>query len=173
MISNMRAVNRIIRKKMEKADCSVKNNIHSKKLSEREKPVEVNREDGGRVRKMKRLAELEGLQIRILHRISDLELSHLPHSFSHSLSFSSSAADDSAATIEDRLSAILRANAVRDFSFKRVPSDYYDWTLEARRDVLAAASIHHLCKSIVLVTTHPLLNNYAFRYPKLPSNPVV
>ncbi|KAG8374742.1 hypothetical protein BUALT_Bualt10G0027500 [Buddleja alternifolia] len=54
-----------------------------------------------------------------------------------------------------RLSAILRSNAaaVRDFSFKRVPADYYDWPLEARRDILGAASIHHLCKSIVLVNT--------------------
>lgn len=90
------------------------------------------------------LAELERIQTRILDRISELELSHLPHSLS------SGGADDSTTT-EGRLSAILRANAVSDFLFKRVPSDYYDWTLEARRDILGAASIHHLCKSIVLV----------------------
>lgn len=100
---------------------------------------------------MEALAELERLQIRILNRISDLELSVLPQFFSHSLSLSSSSAADDSSTTEGRLSAILRANAVRDFSFKRVPSDYYEWTLEARQDVLAAASIHHLCKSIVLV----------------------
>ncbi|KAL8539803.1 hypothetical protein ACS0TY_001415 [Phlomoides rotata] len=99
---------------------------------------------------MEVLAELERIQTRILHRISDFELSHLPQSFSHSLSISG--ADDSTTT-EGRLSAILRANAVRDFLFKRVPSDYYDWTLEARRDILSAPSIHHLCKSIVLVNT--------------------
>ncbi|KAK6158004.1 hypothetical protein DH2020_005318 [Rehmannia glutinosa] len=101
------------------------------------------------------LAELEKLQNRILHRISDLELSLLTQPFSNSLSLSSSsaAAADASTTTEGRLSAILRANAVRDFSFKRVPSDYYDWTLEARRDILGAASIHHLCKSIVLVNT--------------------
>ncbi|XP_073047661.1 uncharacterized protein [Primulina eburnea] len=50
-------------------------------------------------------------------------------------------------------SSILCANEVRDFEFKRVPSDYYPWPLESRRDVLSAASIHHLCKSIVLVNT--------------------
>ncbi|KAL8064461.1 hypothetical protein ABFX02_01G092200 [Erythranthe guttata] len=110
---------------------------------------------------MEALAELETVQTRILRRISDLELSHLPQTFSYSVSLSSTAptpaasgADaDSSTTTEGRLSAILRANAVRDFSFKRVPSDYYDWTLEARRDILGAASIHHLCKSIVLVNT--------------------
>ncbi|KAL1549012.1 hypothetical protein AAHA92_17169 [Salvia divinorum] len=94
------------------------------------------------------LEELERLQTEILHRISDLEVSYLPKFVSHSLSLS-----DDSTTTQGRLSAILAANAVRDFSFKRVPSDYYDWTLEARRDVLGASSIHHLCKSIVLVNT--------------------
>ncbi|KAI3468928.1 hypothetical protein Pfo_025591 [Paulownia fortunei] len=103
---------------------------------------------------MEALAELETVQTRILHRISALELSHLSQPFSHSLSLSSSsAAVDASTTTEGRLSAILRANAVRNFSFKPVPSDYYDWTFEARRDILGAASIHHLCKSIVLVNT--------------------
>ncbi|KAG6427737.1 hypothetical protein SASPL_111984 [Salvia splendens] len=101
-------------------------------------------------RVMGSLAELERLQTGILHRISHLELSYLPHSLSHSLSLSDS---DDSTTTHGRLSAILAANGVRDFSFKRVPSDYYDWTLEARRDVLGASSIHHLCKSIVLVNT--------------------
>ncbi|KAL2472482.1 YbaK/aminoacyl-tRNA synthetase-associated domain [Abeliophyllum distichum] len=95
------------------------------------------------------LVDLERIQTRILQRISDLELSYLPQHFSHSVSIFAS--DNS--TTEDRLSAVLRANGVKDFSFKRVPSDYYAWTLEARRDVLGAASIHHLCKSIVLVNT--------------------
>ncbi|KAL3818215.1 hypothetical protein ACJIZ3_004120 [Penstemon smallii] len=108
---------------------------------------------------MEALAELERVQTRILHRISDLELCHLPQHFTHSLSLSSSSstpsatAGDASTTTEDRLSAILRTNAVHDFSFKRVPSDYYDWPLEARRDILVAASIHHLCKSIVMVNT--------------------
>lgn len=103
---------------------------------------------------MEALAELERVQARILHRLSELEHSHLPQSFSHSLSVSSAGGADGSTTIERRLSAILCGNAVRDFSFKRVPSDYYNWTLEARRDILGAASIHHLCKSIVLVLTH-------------------
>ncbi|KAH6828194.1 YbaK/aminoacyl-tRNA synthetase-associated domain-containing protein [Perilla frutescens var. hirtella] len=99
------------------------------------------------------MADLERVQTQILHRLSDLELSLLSQSFSLSSTATATATADDSATTEDRLSAILRAKSVRDFSFKRVSSDYYDWTLEARRDVLGAASIHHLCKSIVLVNT--------------------
>ncbi|CAI9095866.1 OLC1v1031895C2 [Oldenlandia corymbosa var. corymbosa] len=105
---------------------------------------------------MEPLADLERTQTRILQRITDLELTadqssdSFPLSSSSSCSAGAGAADDTSTT-EGRLSAILRSKGVRDFSFKRVPSDYYDWTLEARRDVLGAASIHHICKSIVLV----------------------
>lgn len=103
------------------------------------------------------LTELEKIQTRILQRITNLELS-LETSYNNSSSATTnsslSAATAADTTTEGRLSSILVANGVRDFSFKRVPSDYYDWPLEARRDVLGAASIHHLCKSIVLV---PLL----------------
>lgn len=103
---------------------------------------------------MEELAELERAQARILQRITALELSHLPHHFSHTLSLSSTtAAAEPPPTTEARLSAILRTNGVNDFSFKRVPSDYYHWPFEARRDVLGASSIDHLCKSIVLVNT--------------------
>ncbi|CAL5432666.1 unnamed protein product [Camellia sinensis] len=108
---------------------------------------------------MEELAELERLQARLLHRITEFELSHLPQHFSDSLSVSSppenlnAAAIAAAAATEARLSAILRSNGVRDFSFKRVPFDYYDFSVEARRDVLGGYSIDHLCKSIVLVNT--------------------
>ncbi|GMP95848.1 hypothetical protein CsSME_00044731 [Camellia sinensis var. sinensis] len=107
-------------------------------------------------KKMEELAELERLQARLLHRITEFELSHLPQHFSDSLSVSSppenlnAAAIDAAAATEARLSAILRSNGVRDFSFKRVPFDYYDFSAEARRDILGGYSIDHLCKSIVL-----------------------
>ncbi|PIN27100.1 hypothetical protein CDL12_00133 [Handroanthus impetiginosus] len=109
-----------------------------------------------KVQKMDALAKLERIQTRLLHRILDLELSCLSQDISRSLSSSSepAAADaDASITTESGLSAILRANSVRNFLFKRVPSDYYESTLEARRDVLGAASIYHLCKSIVLVNT--------------------
>lgn len=103
------------------------------------------------------LADLERIQTRILQRIKDLELSLLPDRFSNSLSLSSASAsednfaDADASTTVGRLSAILRSKGVKDFNFKRVARDYYDWTFEARRDALGAASIDHLCKSIVLV----------------------
>ncbi|KAL6550181.1 hypothetical protein OROMI_020669 [Orobanche minor] len=106
---------------------------------------------------MEGLAELEKVQTEILRRISDLEVSLTTQSFRNSdslfsSSFAAATTDVSGSTTtEDRLSSILRVNAVRDFSFKRVPFDYYDWSLEARRDILGAASVRHLCKSIVLV----------------------
>ncbi|KAK9059197.1 hypothetical protein SSX86_021816 [Deinandra increscens subsp. villosa] len=96
---------------------------------------------------MEELAELESRQIQILHRIAQLELSILP------LSNNSQRQELSTSTTEARLSAVLVHGGVSDFSFKRAPSDYYDRSLEARRDILGAASIHHLCKSIVLVNT--------------------
>ncbi|XP_028762594.1 uncharacterized protein LOC114720999 [Neltuma alba] len=108
---------------------------------------------------MEALAELERRQIQLLHRIAKLELSYLPQH--HSISSSKPTArpvDDTEADTEARLSAILLSNGVDDFSFKRVPFDYYDWPLEARRDALGAASIDHLCKSIVLVNTQAQSN---------------
>ncbi|EAN77555.1 Aminoacyl-tRNA editing domain containing protein, putative [Trypanosoma equiperdum] len=38
--------------------------------------------------------------------------------------------------------------------FRWVPSDYYQHTLQWRRDELAAPSVHHLCKSILMENTH-------------------
>ncbi|PON92997.1 YbaK/aminoacyl-tRNA synthetase-associated domain containing protein [Trema orientale] len=120
------------------------------------------------------LAELERVQTRILQRISDLEVevevavSHLPLSEARALVQREAAVVSSIvqgvseleleSDTEARLSSILRSNGVKEFSFKRVPSDYYDWPLEARRDALAAPSVHHLCKSIVLVNTQAQSN---------------
>ncbi|CAN4077234.1 unnamed protein product [Withania somnifera] len=100
---------------------------------------------------MESFANLERIQTQILQRITNLELSLLPTTGNSPLS--ATAANTAVSTTEDRLSSILHGNGVREFRFKRVASDYYDWPLEARRDVLGAASIHHLCKSIVLVNT--------------------
>ncbi|XP_048447596.1 uncharacterized protein LOC103960606 [Pyrus x bretschneideri] len=100
------------------------------------------------------LAKLERIQTQILERISKLESStsaSLPQSTSTPIP--SSTQNAAVGATEARLSAILLANGVKDFAFKRVASDYYDWSLDARRDALRAASIHHLCKSIVLVNT--------------------
>ncbi|KAJ4956116.1 hypothetical protein NE237_012899 [Protea cynaroides] len=96
-------------------------------------------------------AELERRQNRILERIAELELHLLPDRFSAVVSVSSH--DEGSSSTVSRLSDILRANGVDDFVFKRAPSDYYDRPFEARREILGAASIHHLCKSIVLVNT--------------------
>lgn len=55
-------------------------------------------------------------------------------------------------TVEQRLSNILEAGGATGFLFKRVPSDYYQRSFEERRDLLGAASVDHLCKSIVMVS---------------------
>ncbi|KAL3497470.1 hypothetical protein ACH5RR_040202 [Cinchona calisaya] len=95
---------------------------------------------------MEELTDLKEIQTRILQRITELQISLLPdHHFSASAAI--------ATPTEGRLSAVLHSNGVKDFVLKRASSDYYDLPLETRRDVLGAASIHHLCKSIVLVNT--------------------
>ncbi|KAK1378253.1 putative ybaK/aminoacyl-tRNA synthetase-associated domain-containing protein [Heracleum sosnowskyi] len=102
------------------------------------------------------LSELERVQTQILQRISDLELlagiTQSP-SVSDGGDGATSKVNFSGTTTEARLSNLLLENGVKDFKFKRVSFDYYDWSLETRRDVVGAASIHHLCKSIVLVNT--------------------
>lgn len=97
------------------------------------------------------VAELERIQTQILRRISQLELSlHLPHS--------AATISDAESDTEARLSSILRNHGISDFALKNVPSDYYDWPLEDRRHALGAASVDHLCKSIVLVNTQAQSN---------------
>lgn len=53
--------------------------------------------------------------------------------------------------VQLKLEQILINGGVRDFSFVRVPGDYYQKSYEIRRDLLNAASVEHLCKSIVMV----------------------
>jgi prolyl-tRNA editing enzyme YbaK/EbsC (Cys-tRNA(Pro) deacylase) len=55
--------------------------------------------------------------------------------------------------VEQRLAKILTAAGATGFTFKRVPSNYYQRSFEERRDLLGATSIDHLCKSIVMVNT--------------------
>ncbi|KAA3460227.1 YbaK/aminoacyl-tRNA synthetase-associated domain isoform 1 [Gossypium australe] len=107
------------------------------------------------------LAELERVQLQILRRISKLELSHLPQNAEPIPSSSPLTNGDASSDVEACLSNILRSNGVNDFIFKRVASDYYDWPLESRRDVLGAASVHHLCKSIVLAALLAQVNTQA------------
>ena len=101
------------------------------------------------------LSELERVQIQILRRISDLELrvglTHSPSPVTTADNNAPAEANLSGHTTEARLSNILLENGVKDFKFKRVSFDYYNWTLDSRRDALGAASIDHLCKSIVMV----------------------
>eukprot|EP00250_Pteridium_aquilinum_P008822 c18235_g1_i2 orf=127-849(+) len=109
------------------------------------------------------LANLKALQDRILERITCLEacLSQSPaiHNAIRlpALAFSEQHeqphAQQQASLLEEKLTTLLLTAGVTSFQFRRVPADYYDRSLEERRDLLAAASIDHLCKSIVMVNT--------------------
>ncbi|KAL5213533.1 hypothetical protein ABZP36_024380 [Zizania latifolia] len=94
-------------------------------------------------------AHLEARQLRIL----DLELAAQQNRLEAlSISAPPGAEGETGATAA-RLSAILTARGVLDFTFRRVPADYYDRPLEERRDLLCADSVDQLCKSIVMVNT--------------------
>ena len=105
-------------------------------------------------------AHLESLQIRILERIQCLEdslqgegirprtLQEAPPRDAEPLARNGEAEDS---PTEHKLARILESVGVYSFEFKRVPSDYYDRSFEERRCLLGAASIDHLCKSIVMV----------------------
>ena len=62
-----------------------------------------------------------------------------------------------ASCTESRLAKELLEKGITHFGFKRVPEHYYLEDLEYRRDCLQAASIQHLCKSLV------------YENPKLPA----
>lgn len=51
---------------------------------------------------------------------------------------------------QQRLTNELAAHGVEGFAFRRVASSYYTWPLEARRQALNAASIHHLYVQLCL-----------------------
>jgi len=55
---------------------------------------------------------------------------------------------------ETRVRKAAKALGLKSARFARVPPDYYEHTIEWRRSILAAPSIHHLCKSIVLENKH-------------------
>lgn len=104
------------------------------------------------------LFSLQSLQLRVLQRIACLESSILdlaPHTTTHGFTplqlESSQSCED--LSMEEKLGTILRQSGVTSYQFKRVPSNYYDRTFEERRDLLGAASVDHLCKSIVMVNT--------------------
>lgn len=44
--------------------------------------------------------------------------------------------------------------------FYRAPGDYYDWSLQKRRDLLGASSVHYLCKSMLMKNSKCEHENY-------------
>ncbi|PHJ24554.1 proline-trna ligase associated domain-containing protein [Cystoisospora suis] len=55
--------------------------------------------------------------------------------------------------VEERVRKYLVENNVEDFDLVRVRPDYYELTLEERRNLLGAPSVDHLCKTVVMENT--------------------
>lgn len=47
----------------------------------------------------------------------------------------------------------LAVNNIEEFDLVRVRPDYYELTLEQRRDLLRAPTVDHLCKTVVMENT--------------------
>ncbi|GAQ80918.1 hypothetical protein KFL_000660120 [Klebsormidium nitens] len=60
---------------------------------------------------------------------------------------------ETSCTTRQRLEKICRSLGCQTVRFKAVPEDYYERSLEERRDLLGAPSVDHLCKSIVMTNT--------------------
>lgn len=60
---------------------------------------------------------------------------------------------DTKSAVQLRLEQVAAQHGIAGLVFKRVPSNYYEETLEWRRDQLGAASVEHLCKSIIMENT--------------------
>ncbi|KAL4421214.1 hypothetical protein ABPG77_010089 [Micractinium sp. CCAP 211/92] len=63
------------------------------------------------------------------------------------------AVDSSGSDVQQRLRKELLERGITRHKFVRAPPEYYDRPLEFRQGVVGAASVHHLCKSIVMVNT--------------------
>lgn len=55
--------------------------------------------------------------------------------------------------VQLRLQNELIGKGIKSFRFIRAPPEYYDQPLEFRMEVCGAASIHHLCKALIMVNT--------------------
>eukprot|EP00898_Chlorokybus_atmophyticus_P000079 jgi/Chlat1/1071/Chrsp110S08635 len=55
--------------------------------------------------------------------------------------------------VQQRLADICAKLGIHSCRFKRVPANYYNQSLESRREALSAPTVEHLCKSIVMTNT--------------------
>ncbi len=65
--------------------------------------------------------------------------------------------------VQERLRKLCKDVPVPSARFKRAPSDYYNWTLEQRRDLLGAPHIDYLCKTMIMRNTRSKAENCADR----------
>lgn len=86
----------------------------------------------------------------ILARIARLEATLGPSTAAAALT---TQVDADASPVHRRLQEELISKGILNHRFVRAPPDYYDRPLEFRQGVLQAASVHHLCKSIIMENT--------------------
>lgn len=94
-----------------------------------------------------RVAALQRKQDDILARIAELERRCASNSTVAPF------APMDISPVQRRLAEELAAEGIVNHRFVRAPPEYYDQTLEFRQAVLQAASVHHLCKTIIMENT--------------------
>lgn len=113
-----------------------------------------------------RIAALEQRQLAILTRLEDLErrLTAGGQNAASAPDGSSSAAPSGGAPapqatlpiespVQQTLQKELLEKGITNHRFVRAPPEYYDRPLEFRQAIVGAASVHHLCKTIVMENT--------------------
>jgi prolyl-tRNA editing enzyme YbaK/EbsC (Cys-tRNA(Pro) deacylase) len=98
-----------------------------------------------------RAAALRARQEVLLARLLRLEAVRLIGSDAASLSWG--AEQEELCPMHARLRVALEVLNVRLFRFHKVPADYYETTLDARRVVLGALDCSQLCKTIAICNT--------------------
>jgi len=100
---------------------------------------------------------LKDRQLEILERLAALEVQLGMEGLSVKAQpcsvGSTQPAGEGVSPVQARLTGIMLRDGLSSFKFIRAPRGYYDQPLEYRMGILGAASIHHLCKSIVMQNT--------------------
>jgi len=107
-----------------------------------------------------KVGELEGRQLQILERTAALEAQLGARESDTSTRreesgdmVSSGFGGEDVSEVQARLTRVMLADELKSFKFVRAPPEYYSQSLEFRMRIVGAASVNHLCKSIVMQNT--------------------
>lgn len=123
------------------------------KLEQQHRPITREQNDAEKI--LKSFENLQRRQARALSRLMKLEEGYgvLRTDGSGGQQQEKQQIEAAASPVQQRLAAELVSKGLRNHRFVRAPAEYYDRPLEFRRDVLGAASVDHLCKSIIMENT--------------------